>query len=51
MSESLMKCWQSAVHLHINSDRLNIGEPDFEIAWTNAQLFIDQMLQIYAHDR
>ena len=47
----LMDYWQSAADLHINADRLNISEPDFEIAWANAQLFIDQMLQIYSRDR
>ena len=44
----LMDYWQSAADLHINADRLNMSEPDFEAAWTNAQVFINQMLQIYA---
>ena len=45
---SLTKNWHSAVDLHINADRLNLTESQFEDTWHTAELFIDQMLKIYA---
>ena len=47
---TLLDNWQSAVALHINADRLNLSESDFDAAWTDTQLFINRMLQIYSRE-
>ncbi len=45
---NLLDNWQAASALHVNADRLHLSEAEFETAWTDAQVFIDQMLEIYA---
>lgn len=44
---NLLGHWQAASALHVNADRLHLSEPEFDNAWTDAQAFIDQMLEIY----
>ena len=48
---NLLDNWQAASALHVNADRLHLSEAEFETAWSDAQAFIDQMLQIYAVGR
>ncbi|MYC30897.1 MAG: hypothetical protein F4X65_12525 [Chloroflexi bacterium] len=43
----LLEHWQAASALHVNSDRLHLSESQYEVAWTDAQVFIDEMLLIY----
>ena len=45
---SLTEDWNAVMDLHINADRLNLSEFQFEDSWQIAYSFIDQMLQIYA---
>lgn len=45
---NLLDNWQAASALHVNADRLHLSEPEFDKAWTDAQAFINQMLQIYS---
>ena len=45
---NLLEHWQGASALHVNSDRLHLSESEYETAWTDAQAFIEEMLQIYA---
>ena len=44
----LMQRWKSATELHIHADRGHLDEEEFMERWERAQLFISQMLTIYA---
>ena len=43
--------WRAADRLHIHADQGQLSTTAFMEAWGSAQLFIDQMLQIYARDQ
>ena len=40
--------WEAAMRLHIHADRGHLSEADFRKAWLLAQVFVDDMLVIYA---
>ncbi len=42
--------WQAALKLHIHADRGNLADDAFESNWRDAQMFIDNMLEIYAEE-
>lgn len=46
----LLLNWRAAELLHINADRANMSNDDFNYAWDRAQAFIIQMLQIYSRN-
>lgn len=47
-ASDLLLNWRAAELLHINADRGNVSEQNFNDAWQRFRAFIIQMLQIYA---
>ena len=47
-ASDLLLNWRAAELLHINADRDNVSEQNFNDAWERVQAFIIQMLQINA---
>lgn len=42
--------WQAALILHLHADRGNLADDAFQLNWRNAQVFIDDMLEIYEEE-
>ena len=40
--------WEAAMRLHVHADRGHLTDPEITEAWLLAQVFIDDMLSIYA---
>ena len=42
--------WRAALRLHLHADRGNLADDAFQSNWRNAQMFIDDMLEIYEEE-
>lgn len=42
--------WQAALRLHLHADRGNLADDAFQSNWRNAQMFIDDMMEIYEEE-